>query len=345
MKALPLVGLLLAASAHAQDVMDLTMTFRQSLLNQAMSSRTSVRLTSQRPVFSSFGSKYRCHTVTSTIFWIGEPAKRDDPGNCSSAFDHEWLTHYGGCDSPTQRFGLLPARFVPLQNPFYIALPVSDILNGRTLPEAEKWIPWYHSTFVRDGQSILKDRWVELTAHDRRCYAQWEDCGPFSTCDWSYVFGSDPPKHNRNFDAGIDCSPAVRDALGLADIDQLSWRFCEARDVPPGPWARRPRSSCPTRKERKQAMTREEKLATFRDLTKLPNVKTGRQFADEKSNRARIFIDHPHAYRDWIILGPASDRGFWHLESSFRLTGPLEQIPINSSFYLCLHESEFERIG
>ena len=89
-------------------------------------------------------------------------------------------------------------------------------------------------------------------------------------------------------------------------------------------------------------MTREQKLATFRELTKLPNVTTGRVFADEKSNRARIFRDHPHAYREWTIVGPAKDRGFWILESCFRLN-PVEPWD-TSSYQLCLHETEFERI-
>jgi hypothetical protein len=72
-------------------------------------------------------------------------------------------------------------------------------------------------------------------------------------------------------------------------------------------------------------------------------LETGTVFADQKSKRARILIDHPHAYRDWTIVGPASERGFWHLRSSFRLTAP-SQVPDYSTFELCLHESEFERL-
>jgi hypothetical protein len=34
---------------------------------------------------------------------------------------------------------------------------------------------------------------------------------------------------------------------------------------------------------------------------------------------ARLLIDHPHAYREWRIVGAASERGFYHLESSVRL--------------------------
>ena len=54
---------------------------------------------------------------------------------------------------------------------------------------------------------------------------------------------------------------------------------------------------------------------------------------------ARLLIDHPHAYREWRIVGPASERGFYHLESSVRL----DQFE-TTKFTLCLHETEFERL-
>jgi hypothetical protein len=87
-------------------------------------------------------------------------------------------------------------------------------------------------------------------------------------------------------------------------------------------------------------MTREEKLATFRELTKLPNVQIGSEL---ESAKVRILIDHPHSYRDWQILGPSSIPGFFHLRSSFRDSSP-GQSPSHSTFHLCLHETEFERI-
>src|SRR5271165_490078 len=49
-------------------------------------------------------------------------------------------------------------------------------------------------------------------------------------------------------------------------------------------------------------LTREEKLASFQQLTKLPGIKTGREFS-AMSNKARIFIEHPHSYREWTIAG------------------------------------------
>src|ERR1700730_17684697 len=50
------------------------------------------------------------------------------------------------------------------------------------------------------------------------------------------------------------------------------------------------------------APTREEKLASFQQLTKLPGIKTAHQLAAASSNKARILIDHPHSYRDWTIV-------------------------------------------
>ena len=71
----------------------------------------------------------------------------------------------------------------------------------------------------------------------RLCYAQWEDCGPFRTDHWQYVFGNERPRPNLNHGAGLDVSPAVREYLGLADIDICDWKFVESWQVPPGPWA------------------------------------------------------------------------------------------------------------
>ena len=84
--------------------------------------------------------------------------------------------------------------------------------------------------------------------------------------------------------------------------------------------------------------TREEKLARFQQLTKLPGIKTGREFS-AMSNKARILIEHPHSYREWTIVGSDSVPGFWHLESRLRLDKFETTI-----FELCLHESQFQRI-
>jgi hypothetical protein len=66
-------------------------------------------------------------------------------------------------------------------------------------------------------------------------------------------------------------------------------------------------------------MTREEKLAAFGELTKIPGVKTGRVYADELEDAVQILVSHAAAGRPWRIVGPDAVPGFWHLESSVQL--------------------------
>jgi hypothetical protein len=176
--------------------------------------------------------------IVATTFWIGEPTRSGGPSNTRSAWDGGWMAHYGGEDSPTQRVEFLPTGFTPRQNPFYIALPYSDVSNGQTKPEAARIIPWFKSSFSQNGRSILKDRWVAIRRGAHVCYAQWEDAGPFRTDHWQYVFGNERPLSNQNHDAGIDLSPAVRDFLNIGGMDSVDWKFVEFSNVPAGPWTR-----------------------------------------------------------------------------------------------------------
>ena len=86
------------------------------------------------------------------------------------------------------------------------------------------------------GQTVLKGRWVQIFYNKRSCYAQWEDCGPWVTDDWQYVFGNKPPMATQNGSAGIDLSPSIRDYLGADSGTKLHWRFVEDSQVPYGPW-------------------------------------------------------------------------------------------------------------
>jgi hypothetical protein len=176
--------------------------------------------------------------IVATTFWIGEPTGSGSQSNTRSAWDSGWMAHYGGEDSPTKRVDFLPNGFTPRQNPFYIALPYSDVSHGHTKPEAAQIIPWFKSSFSQNGRSILKDRWVAIRRGARVCYAQWEDAGPFRTDHWQYVFGNERPLSNQNHDAGIDLSPAVRDFLNIGGMDSVDWKFVEFSDVPAGPWTR-----------------------------------------------------------------------------------------------------------
>src|ERR1700722_556097 len=178
--------------------------------------------------------------ISTTVFWIGEQATVNNPvSNDKSAWDSSWISSYGGTDSPNSedRVNFVPSSFIPRQNPFYVALPYNDVDDHRTKPEAAQVIPWFNNSFVRDGQSVCKGRWVAIRHGIKVCYAQWEDVGPYQTDHWQYVFGDERPRPNRNRDAGLDVSPAVRQYLGLDNIDFCDWRFVEFLHVPIGPWA------------------------------------------------------------------------------------------------------------
>jgi hypothetical protein len=181
------------------------------------------------------------NNIVTTVFWIGEQPTQNNPvPNDKSSWDVAWAKNYGGYDDPDQRNrrGYLPARFIPRQNPFYIALPYNDVTRGRTKPEAPRVIPWFREAFVKPGKSVCKGRWVVVRYRGREAYAQWEDCGPFRTDHWQYVFGNQRPLPNLNQAAGLDISPAVRDYIGMrGGKDVTSWRFVEFREVPRGPWA------------------------------------------------------------------------------------------------------------
>lgn len=185
--------------------------------------------------------------IRTTVFWVGEPASLKSPDNRHSAWDRDWMVNYGGIDSPlsSSRGNFRPTSFIPRQNPFYVALPYNDRCPAGIRPEACKVVPWFDPGLAAQGKSNLKGRWLAVRKADRICYAQWEDVGPFQIDHWEYVFGKERPRPNRNRDAGLDVSPAVRDYLGLDGIDVTDWRFVEQREVPDGPWKLYPQDECP----------------------------------------------------------------------------------------------------
>lgn len=184
--------------------------------------------------------------VTYTIFWIGEqPSARNPTPNSKSSWDQQWVANFGGSDDPEPANRLAnhmtgefrPKNFVPKLNPFYVALPYNDVLSaGKYKPEAERVIPWFSRARVEPGKSVCKGRWVQIYNGSRSCFAQWEDCGPWVTDDWEFVFGTKAPKTTENGSAGIDLSPSIRDYLGLTSGKKVHWRFVEAAQVPDGPW-------------------------------------------------------------------------------------------------------------
>jgi len=192
--------------------------------------------TSSRPAIQRYPWKTN---IVTTVFWVGEQAAGNNPvPNYRSSWDANWTNNYGGFDNPdpSARRSYLPIAFIPRQNPFYCALPYNDVTHGQFKPEAPLVIPWFKQSYTGQGQSVCWHHWIAIRKGNRTCYAQWEDCGPFRTDHFQYVFGNERPKPNLNHGAGLDVSPAVRDYLGLAPTDVTDWQFVEVRDVPPGPW-------------------------------------------------------------------------------------------------------------
>lgn len=182
--------------------------------------------------------------ITATYFYIGErPTKNNPTPNTASSWDSAWDDNYGGFDDPNPANRCprtyAPLAFTPQLNPFYVALPYNDIQQGGPKPEAPKVIPWYRRDKDGKYESVCRGTWVQIYYNGRYCFAQWEDCGPFVTDDWQYVFGNARPKNKANKGAGIDISPAVRDYLGIkGGTANVHWRFVDFSLVPGGPWAR-----------------------------------------------------------------------------------------------------------
>ncbi len=171
-----------------------------------------------------------------TVFWVGE-GETDDNGmisNVASAWDEQWLQHFGGLDDPEDRCGFHPCAFTPKENPFYVALPYNDRDDNDMMRTNAHRIPWYASS---TKETILKNRWVEVRVGSVSCFGQWEDVGPFNEDDIEYVFGdASSPNNVFGEKAGIDLSPALRDCLAIDGSELVSWRHVASSVVPTGPW-------------------------------------------------------------------------------------------------------------
>ena len=175
------------------------------------------------------------HTnIISTVFWVGEPADASNANisNAESAWDGNWQTHFGGFDDPDHRNGYNPAGFTPNENPFYFALPYNDLDDNGNRKASASNCPNVGASAV----SWCKNGWIKITKGSKTAYAQWQDVGPLQEDDTNYVFGTAAPKNTWGAKAGVDVSPAVRDYLGLGDVDRVSWIFVSASSVPAGPW-------------------------------------------------------------------------------------------------------------
>jgi hypothetical protein len=175
--------------------------------------------------------------IITTVFWVGESADSSNAyiSNTASAWDDKWQAHYGGVDNPDRRQGYFPAAFTPKENPFYVALPYNDLNGlGNRKPTANG-CPNSQNTDMAQ-YSWCKNAWVAISHNGTTVSAQWEDVGPLHEADLTYVFGKSAPKNTWGMKAGLDVSPAVRDYLGLKDVDKIDWRFISSNEVPSGPW-------------------------------------------------------------------------------------------------------------
>lgn len=176
-------------------------------------------------------SSYLLHkNIYATMFWVGEKATgaNDYIPNESSAWDKDWLDHYGGIDNPYSRNGYYPNDFTPKENPFYFALPFNDLDGFGKKPNLD-FLPWHSDS----NTSALKNKWIKIIYKGKACYGQWEDVGPFEQDDFEYVFLGHEPKNKR---AGIDLSPALRTCLEMATNGLVNWQFVDEVNVPDGPW-------------------------------------------------------------------------------------------------------------
>jgi hypothetical protein len=191
------------------------------------------------------GKDYPRHDrIVATVFWVGEAANAQNAGipNFASAWDSNWLEHYGGVDEWMNRDydGLWPATFEPKENPFYFALPYYEYNPDGSVKANANRVYWYDPARPpTPGYSILKNRWVKITHGEAVAYAQWQDVGPIETDDIEYVFGEAGPKNQWDTKAGIDISPAVANYLGISGKGDVSWQFVDEEEVPKdGPWYR-----------------------------------------------------------------------------------------------------------
>ena len=159
-----------------------------------------------------------------------------------------------------------------------MALPFNDLAYR---DKAQKWLPKGWARPPKDGKpvSACQDRWVVIkNAQGNVCYAQWEDVGPARYDHAEYVFGGARPGPGAT--AGINVSPAVAQYLQFGDkANVTSWRFVDARDVPPGIW-----------------LKYEEEAIIYSAMQELKNSGAGsdaKNAATENSRIIRIHSSHP----------------------------------------------------
>jgi len=169
-----------------------------------LESRHCLKLSCQRALRYnvSHGKEYRDHGV-----WVGEQAGANNPvSNYRSSWDANWTGNYGGLDTPIRRRDatVFRWRLSPARIPSIVRCRTTMSCTA-SLNRKRRLLSHGSNRPTRDlGQSVCKDRWVAIRKENRTCYAQWEDCGPFRTDHFQYVFQNERPKPNLNDGAGLD---------------------------------------------------------------------------------------------------------------------------------------------
>ncbi len=210
------------------------------------------------------------HTnIIASLFWVGEGASDDngDISNYGSAWRSSWTIDYGLEDKPSlvRDANGFPtsSSYKNTENPYYFALPYNDLgslvsdgdgnevfdnslTNDKTkygYKTNRKTVVYWNADSIlmssNSSKSMVKNRWIKITANGNTAYAQWEDAGPFYYNDINYVFGTSVPLNQNRLGAGIDLSPAVMKKLfGEANKGKatVSWQFVNESEVPADPW-------------------------------------------------------------------------------------------------------------
>ena len=189
--------------------------------------------TTARP-FSFGSSSYPWkNDIVTTIFWVGESASARNPvHNRSSSWDLNWESSFGGFDDPdpTHRRNFIPVNFVPRQNPFYCALPYTDVTARPNPKRPSSSRGSKMPSSARDRASAMIAGWPSAAGSRARSAGvrNGATAAPSGPDHYQYVFGDERPKPNLNQGAGLDVSPAVRDYLGSGpSFDTTDWRFVE----------------------------------------------------------------------------------------------------------------------
>lgn len=195
------------------------------------------------PVIKPVAEKYSSHTVTASIYGIGEDANdsNNNISNVPSAWSSDTVVEFGGVDIFQGN-----RTFIPKHNTFYFALPAMEFNESGLIPGSREKSPWASEVkTLGENNSLFKGRWVRVSrsvsGQTKTIYAQWQDVGPNEEQDYGYVFGDgrQKPKNAFGVSAGIDLSPDASRGLGFSVEEgsaTVTWSFVDASAVPNGPW-------------------------------------------------------------------------------------------------------------